>query len=222
MNDVRRGGDEADATRAPVRRARGRHRSSTGGDPRGRRTRAVRRPRRAARRRPQYSRGRQAPGSTPLARACRSRRRRRTARRSARPRRVLRPRWTVSAAVFTAHDRDSRFGCGRSGNCRRVSEACAGCYGRGSRSARRACSASAVRMRLPPRLRHGDNSASRQDRGSGNRYVAAAKAIVAADCGIDFMRARPKSSSSLLAVGRNGLPPTSWRRPSMIRTHVRS
>ena len=112
---------------------------------------------------------------------------------------------------------------------RRVPAARAGRDGRGARGRRHAAVPRRRRARASPRWR----TARRRSRGStrssgpGNRYVAAAKALVSADCAIDFY-AGP--TEIVIVAGRrrtdayppSGSPPTSSRRPNTIRTRDRS
>ena len=73
-------------------------------------------------------------------------------------------------------------------------------------------------------VRHRDDSARRQDRRPGNRYVAAAKALVSADCAIDFYAGPTEIVivAGRAAGRRRGSPPTSSRRPNTIPTRGRS
>ena len=68
-------------------------------------------------------------------------------------------------------------------------------------------------------LAYGTETIPRVDKivGPGNAYVAAAKALVSADCAIDFY-AGPERDRRRVGdrAGRPGSPPTSSRRPSTI------
>jgi histidinol dehydrogenase len=88
-------------------------------------------------------------------------------------------------------------------------------------------------------MAYGTDTIPRVDKivGPGNRYVAAAKALVSAECAIDFYAGpteivvvaartpgmvRRGPSSSPPADARNGTPRTWWPRPSTIPMRVRS
>ena len=113
---------------------------------------------------------------------------RRAARHPARPRRLLRPRRAVSAALVAADDGDSGA---RRRAWARSSPSARGrirpCWPRRSRPASIASSRSAARTRW----RRSPTARARVPRvdkivGPGNRWVAAAKALVSRDCAIDF------------------------------------
>ena len=160
---------------------------------------------------PEHPHGRAAPGPARLARACRRRRQRRAADRSARPRRLLCAGRPLPTSLVAADDGDSR---GARRACGEIVVVCprpepvvmAAALEAGVSRMFRIGGAHAVAA-----LAYGTRTVPRVDKivGPGNRYVAAAKALVAADCGIDFYagpdrdrhRRRPRAR-------RRGLPPT--------------
>ena len=94
---------------------------------------------------------------------------------------------------------------------------------RRARPASRGCSGSAARTRSR-RSPTAPTTIPRVDKivGPGNAYVAAAKALVAADCAIDFY-AGPSEIAVVSSTARPaGSPPISSRRPSTIPTRGRS
>ena len=144
----------------------------------------------------------------------------RAARRAAGPRRLLRAGRPLSAALLAADDRGSGARRRRARNHRRLSAARTGGDGGGARGRRHAdCSGSAARTRsrrwptAPPRFR-----ASTRSSDPGNRYVAAAKARVSADCAIDFYAGpdRDRHRRRRAARPADGSPPISLPRPNTI------
>ena len=131
------------------------------------------------------------------------RRQDRAARHAARPRRLLRPGWPLPTAVVAADDGDSgaRRRCSR--DHRRLSAA------RSRRSAPRPAKPGVDRLyRLGgahaiAALAYGTATIARVDKivGPGNAYVAAAKALVADDCAIDFF-AGPSEIAVVSDTGR--------------------
>ena len=112
----------------------------------------------------------------------------RTARRAARPRRLLRARRTLPAALVAADDGRARAGRRRSRRRRRAARSpmptvMSAALEAGVTRLFRIGGAHAIAA-----LAYGTGAIPRVDKivGPGNAYVAAAKALVAADCAIDF------------------------------------
>ncbi len=113
---------------------------------------------------------------------------RRTDRPATRFRRLLRARWTLSASVFAADDRDSRAGRGRSGivvcSPRPAPETLAAAALLGVTEFYRIGGAQAIAA-----LAYGTevHRTGREDRRPGNRFVTTAKKLVTFDCAIDML-----------------------------------
>ena len=125
---------------------------------------------------------------------------------AARSRRLLRARRTLSAALLSADDRDSGARRRRARGHRRLSAARSDGHVRGARGRGvTGCSGSAARTRSR-RWRTAPATIPRVDKivGPGNAYVAAAKALVAADCAIDFF-AGPSEIAVVSTTGNAGM-----------------
>ena len=133
----------------------------------------------------------------------------RAARAAARPRRLLRARRPLSPAVDAPHDGGPGARGRRPRDRRRLPAAGAGrARGRARGRRVRASSPSAARRPLP-RSRTARESIARVDKivGPGNAWVAAAKALVSADCAID-LHAGP---SEIVVASDAGNAPTGSR-----------
>ena len=138
---------------------------------------------------------------------------------------MLCSRRAISVAFHVADDGDSGAGCGRAADSRGVAAPGAGDSG-GRRISRRAASSTALAerrrsLRLPMEQRA--FRAWNKIVGPGNRYVTAAKKLVAFDCAIEFLA----GPTEAVFISENGESSVSsrviwWRRRSMIPTRSAS